>query len=135
MKGLQKEQIALLRAGGESYNRIADTLGLSINTVKSYCRRNNLGGVASIVYESGDGRFCCQCRVTLRQTTGKKQKRFCSDKCRMTWWNAHPEDVNHKTVRVFTCQTCGQNFETYGKRKRKYCSHSCYGRSKAVCHD
>jgi len=135
MNGLQKEQIALLRAEGKSYTKIADTLGLSINTVKSYCRRNNLGRNATIMSDSMDGTFCCLCGVPLKQTIGKKQKRFCSDKCRMAWWNAHPEDVNHKTIRSFTCQTCGQSFDAYGKRERKYCSRTCYGRSKAVRHE
>ncbi|MDD4803117.1 MAG: RNA polymerase subunit sigma-70 [Syntrophomonas sp.] len=135
MNGLQKEQITLLRAGSKSYAIIANTLGLSINTVKSYCRRNNLGGNATIMSEPMDGKFCFQCGMLLKQTSGKKQKRFCSDKCRIAWWNAHPEEVNHKTVRAFTCQTCGQNFETYGKRERKYCSRTCYGKSKAVRHE
>ena len=73
MNGLQKERIALLRAEGKSYTKIADTLGLSINTVKSYCRRNNLGGNATIMSDSVDGTFCCQCGVPLNQTIGKKQ--------------------------------------------------------------
>ncbi len=135
MNGLQKERIALLRAEGKSYTKIADTLGLSINTVKSYCRRNNLGGNATIMSDPVDGTFCCQCGVPLKQTIGKKQKRFCSDKCRMAWWNAHPEEVKHKTIRAFTCHTCGKYFEAFGKRERKYCSRACYGRSKAVRHE
>ena len=135
MNDLQKERIALLRTGGESYKIIADTLGLSINTVKSYCRRNNLGRSATRMSDPVDGTFCCQCRMPLKQTIGKRQKRFCSDKCRMAWWNAHPENVNHKTVRAFTCLTCGQNFYTYGNRERKYCSRACYGKSKVVRHE
>ncbi len=132
MNSLQKEQITRLRAEGKSYATIADTMGLSINTVKSYCRRNNLVGNATIMSEPVDGIFCRQCGVPLKQTIGKKHKRFCSNRCRMAWWNAHPEDVNHKTIQTFTCRTCGQNFETYGKRERKYCSRACYGKSKAV---
>lgn len=132
MNNLQKEQITLFRASGESYTKIADSMGLSINTVKSYCRRNNLGRIASIISEPVEGTFCCQCGVSLKQTIGKKKKRFCSDKCRMAWWNAHPEAVNHKTIRAFTCQTCSHNFKTHGNRERKYCSRACYGKSKAV---
>ena len=36
----QKEQIASMRLAGASYAAIAATLGLSRNTVKSYCLRN-----------------------------------------------------------------------------------------------
>jgi DNA-binding CsgD family transcriptional regulator len=37
MNNLQKEQIVILRANGESYSKIADVLGISINTIKSFC--------------------------------------------------------------------------------------------------
>lgn len=118
MNSLQKEQITRLRAEGKSYATIADTMRLSINTVKSYCRRNNLVGNATIMSEPVDGIVCRQCGMPLKQAIGKKHKRYCSNKCRMAWWNAHPEDVKHKTIQTFTCQTCGQNFENYGKRER-----------------
>jgi ribosomal protein L34E len=76
--------------------------------------------------------LCNQCGAPLKQIAGKKQKRFCSNKCRMAWWNSHPEKINRIAVRAFTCQTCGQDFESYGKRERKYCSRACYGKSMAV---
>ena len=38
-----------------------------------------------------DGTFCHQCGIPIQQTVGRKQKQYCSDKCRMTWWNAHPK--------------------------------------------
>lgn len=132
MKFQQKEAIRQLRAEGQSYTKIADTLGISENTVKSYCRRNNLGGVAFTMTDPMEGTFCRQCGAQLKQSIGKKQKQFCSDKCRMAWWNAHPEAVNRKSVKLYTCQTCGQEFEGYGKRERKYCSRTCYGKANAV---
>jgi len=46
MKYLQKEQITQMRSEGFSYAKIAAALGISENTVKSFCRRNNLGGAA-----------------------------------------------------------------------------------------
>jgi hypothetical protein len=128
----QKEAIRLLRTEGQSYTKIADTLGISENTVKSYCRRNNLGGVALPILEPVNEAFCRQCGAPLKQLTGKKQKQYCSDRCRMAWWNAHPEVIKHKSLREFTCQTCGRVFEGYGKRERKFCSRACYSKSKAV---
>ena len=41
MNTSQKQRIEFLRDKGESYASIADDLGISENTVKSYCRRNN----------------------------------------------------------------------------------------------
>jgi len=39
---IQKNITKDMREGGKSYAEIADWLGLSKNTVKSYCQRNNL---------------------------------------------------------------------------------------------
>ena len=36
----QREQIIKLRAAGNGYGKIAQELGISPNTVKSFCRRN-----------------------------------------------------------------------------------------------
>lgn len=131
----QKEKIKQLRGEGFSYTKIASTLGISENTVKSFCRRNNLGGISPGIANQADGVLCRQCGMMLTHTVGAKQKRFCSDKCRMTWWNAHPEAVRRKAVYPFTCACCGVVFESYGNKKRKYCSRACYGKSKAVRHD
>ncbi len=132
MNNRQKKDIQQFRAEGLSYSKISTMLSLSENTIKSFCRRNNLGGVAfeEIVLTTGDQ--CRQCGTELSQIKGKKHKRFCSDKCRLTWWNSHPESIKRKSVRIFTCLSCGQKAMGYGKRERKYCSRSCYGKSKAV---
>lgn len=132
MKHQQKVEIHQLREKGQSYVSIAGILGISVNTVKSYCRRNNLGGIALPTAEPMIETFCRQCGASLKQIPGKKQKRYCSDRCRMAWWNAHPEAVNHNNPREFTCQTCSRVFESYGKRERKFCSRACYGKSRVV---
>lgn len=44
MTDYQKTQIMKLRAEGLGYGKIAQRLGISLNTVKSYCRRNNVNG-------------------------------------------------------------------------------------------
>ena len=132
MNTLQKDAIQQLRIEGKSYAKIADVLGISENTIKSYCRRNNLGGVALAAIEPVNSTHCRRCGELLKQTAGKKQKQYCSDHCRMAWWNAHSEAVTRKSIQRFICRTCGQGFEGYGKRERKYCSRDCYGKSKAV---
>ncbi len=135
MTYLQKEKLKQMRGQGFSYSKIAAALGISENTVKSFCRRNNLGGVSMGNANQADCVLCRQCGIRLTHTVGAKQKRFCSDKCRMTWWNAHPEAVRRKAIYSFTCAHCGTAFESYGNKKRKYCSRTCYGKSKAVCHE
>ena len=42
MTDAQKENIRYLRGEGLGYRAIAARLGISENTVKSFCRRNNL---------------------------------------------------------------------------------------------
>ena len=43
MNSNQKQRIERLRTQGESYAFIAKELGISVNIIKSFCRRNNLG--------------------------------------------------------------------------------------------
>ena len=61
MNELQKEKIIEFRQLGLSYSKIADALGISINTIRIFCRRNNLGG-----YVEGNKKidltFCKNCR-------------------------------------------------------------------------
>ena len=135
MKLIHREKIKQMRDAGFSYSKIAAAMGISENTVKSFCRRNNLGGFdIKVSCEALDDR-CRQCASALIHIIGAKKKRFCSDKCRMTWWNSHPESVNKKAVSYFNCTQCGAAFESYSNKKRKYCSRACYGKSKAVCHE
>lgn len=43
MNTAQNQRIEFLRGKGESYSSIAGDLGISENTVKSYCRRGYYG--------------------------------------------------------------------------------------------
>lgn len=131
MNKLQKERIELLRAEGQSYTRIADILCVSENTVKSFCRRNNLSGTTNNNLKDR----CRGCGSSLIQTKGAKQKHFCSDLCRMKWWNAHPEEVNRKAIYKLTCMLCGVEFESYGNKGRKYCSRACSGAARMTSHE
>ena len=126
MTTAQKQRIEFLRGKGESYASIADDLGISENTVKSYCRRNNID-IAIKQEQSVATNTCSNCGCPLRHTPGSKHKRFCSEKCRMAWWKAHPEAMDRKAVYHFVCPTCGGLFEAYGNANRKYCSRACFG--------
>jgi len=125
MTAPQKERIKQMRGKGESYASIAAALNISENTVKSYCRRNNLGA-EYIAEQAMIDDNCDNCGKPLEHKQSSKKKRFCSDSCRLAWWNSHPESMNQRAVYSFVCSHCGAAFTAYGNKGRKYCSHACY---------
>jgi len=128
MTDLQKQRIQAMRGDGDSYAKIAAALNISENTVKSYCKRNNLGGRAGCLpptIEDPTG-VCKRCGKPVAQIPGRKPRKFCSASCRSAWWAAHPDQIRQKALYGFTCPSCGKAFTAYGNAKRKYCSHACY---------
>lgn len=126
MNQQQRELIIKLRTKGLSYGKIAEAVGLSANTVKSFCRRNPTGKIPIKAATAVRPDHCPQCNSLLVQTSGHRQKRFCSDVCRRLWWAAHPEQMNRNAFYPMTCLRCGKSFLQYGTRPRKYCSRACY---------
>ncbi|WP_231465828.1 hypothetical protein [Selenomonas sp. FC4001] len=61
-----------------------------------------------------------QCGNHLEQVLRRKKKKFCSDGCRIRWWNHHMHLMKANAV----CVHCGKEF--HGRSGRKYCSHRCY---------
>lgn len=124
MTEMQKQQIKGYRDCGYGYKKIGQLMGISENTVKTYCKRNGLGGVAA-----KPAKECCICKSCgkpIVQVPGRKQKKFCSDRCRNQWWNSHLDLVNRKAHYNFICPCCKRPFTAYGNANRKYCSHECY---------
>jgi endogenous inhibitor of DNA gyrase (YacG/DUF329 family) len=132
MTNHMKQYIAHMRNDGKSYAVIAEALGIPANTIKTHCRRHNLGAAFSANRKPSATDTCVNCGKPLEHRTGAKKKRFCSDKCRLAWWNAHPEAVNRKAFYRFVCPICGEEFETYGNARQKYCSRACYGTARRV---
>jgi endogenous inhibitor of DNA gyrase (YacG/DUF329 family) len=127
----EKSRLTDLRKAGRSYTEIADALGISKNTVKTFCRRNGLAPeVESTPVEVTPAptteRLCPHCGKPVIQPQGRKEKKFCSDTCRNRWWNSHMDLVNRKAIYEYTCPTCGTAFTAYGNNHRKYCCHECY---------
>lgn len=118
----EKLQIENLRKQGLGYTKIANIINLPINTVKSYCYRNPI---------QRNPLVCLNCSDTLKKIPHKKTKKFCSDKCRMMWWNNNKSKVKKKAFYNFECKYCGLEFQSYGNAKRKYCSRSCSSKMKA----
>lgn len=117
----QKKEIQRLRRSGAGYKKIAEKTGISINTVKTFCRRR------SLAEKTNDGKQLCMCcGKPLIQTPGRREKKFCSDTCRTRWWSKHRSERVGKNDHLRTCAYCGKEFSAYGEPKRKYCSHACY---------
>lgn len=126
MDRLVKERIMHLRSAGESYARIAEMLDISINSVKSFCRRKCLRSVPTELDVQKEITCCKQCGETLIHTPGKKRKRFCSDRCRMAWWKDNRGKAKQTAWHETICGFCNKSFHCYGNSHRKYCSHTCY---------
>lgn len=125
----QKSQIIKLRTTGNGYGKIAQRLGISVNTVKSFCRRNEISGdtvTEPSAMLTDEITACENCGREIQQIARRKKKRFCCDKCRNEWWNSHLDQVKRKAVYDLRCPYCGKEFHIYGDRRRKYCSHECY---------
>ena len=110
MTDKQKNQIAKLRESGMSYTQISKAMDLSINSIKTYCRRHGLGGTAAFSVETTETVACAHCGKPVVQNPGRKVKKFCSDKCRMLWWNSHTDQVNRKANYECTCAKCKKVF-------------------------
>ncbi len=120
----QKAIISSMRDKGVGYGTIARRLGISENTVKSYCRRRVQK--KQTVQQDNIEHRCLYCGVPVKQNEGRKEKKFCSDKCRNKWWNSHLDMVDRRAIREITCANCGKTFTVYGNAPRKYCCHECY---------
>ena len=73
----QRQQITNLRTAGNGYKKIGKLLGLSENTVKSFCQRRKLGG--AVVNSNTEVAVCKCCGKPVPQNPGRKQKKFCSE--------------------------------------------------------
>lgn len=112
----QKIVIDQMRRDGCGYVKIAQAIDVSENTVKSYCRRQKNTAVREKTIA------CDECGKSI-DNSKRRNRRFCSDTCRMKWWNQHP-----KTQLPYTayCACCGKEIRMRRKNERKYCSHRCY---------
>lgn len=116
-----KDEIKKLREKGLGYKKIAVCLNVSANTVKSICRREKLEKL-----DTEDFDTCKVCGEKLTHLKGKKQKKYCSDVCRMKWWKNNQDKMNRKAFSIHQCKCCKREFTSYSNNKRKYCSHECY---------
>ena len=121
MTSVEKKLIDQYRRQGMGSTEIAEKLNLSVNTVKSYCRRNAMETPIADMDAAPSG-LCKQCGSLISGKRDKRGKQFCSDRCRYQWWHLHRGESINATAH--TCSLCGRVFKT--NRQQKYCCHNCY---------
>ena len=126
MTDIEKQKIKHLRSIGKSYKDISIAMNLKESTVKTYCNRNGLTDKDISLMFSETKNKCLYCGVKINQKQKQKPKKFCSDKCRMSWWKTHYSELNRKAMYSFKCGNCGIEFQAYGNNHRKYCCRRCY---------
>lgn len=113
--------ITALQQQGLGYKKIASMTGLPVNSVKAHCRRHPVEVSASLEEQA----FCRGCGKPILVIPQAKPRQFCSDACRMRYWNAHRDEIRHKAIYTFRCPCCGREFQSLGNPHRKYCSREC----------
>ena len=72
---------------------------------------------------------CRNCGKTLPHSANTRQKPFCSNHCKNTWWNNQRGDLDlypnlDHSSNCAVCFYCGREFEAR-KLRQRYCSVSC----------
>ena len=116
----QEQKILILhyREQHMTYRQIGEKLGLSPDTVKTFCRRNTPREDRT---ETSTSSQCRNCGAPVHPLPGRRERLFCSPACRTAYWRKH--NLLGKDPRY--CAGCGALL-TGGSASRKYCSHACY---------
>lgn len=138
MDNLIKLRLVKLRVEeSKSYGAIAEELGLSVNTEKSFCYRNNLGDEK--IQKPKPSRnelikqrppkeprpvigYCKECGGAFIQPPMGHLKMYCIPLCQ------HRHYMNNPATYIPRfCEVCGKLIKERDHRKpRKYCSLECY---------
>ncbi len=86
MKRREAEKIAQMVLSGIPPSKIAAAMDMSVNTIKSHIRRHP---------EISAAGKCLYCGVPVVQPEGRKRKKFCSDRCRISYWNHCRKEDHH----------------------------------------
>lgn len=116
----QEQKILILhyREQHMTYRQIGEKLGLSPDTVKTFCRRNTPQEDRT---ETSASSQCRNCGAPVHLLPGRRERLFCSPACRTAYWRKH--NLLGKDPRY--CAGCGALL-TGGSASRKYCGHACY---------
>lgn len=114
----QKTLILHYREQHMTYRQIGEKLGLSPDTVKTFCRRKRAQSERT---EESVQAQCRNCGAPVHPLPGRRERLFCSPACRTAYWRRH--NLLGGTPRY--CAGCGALL-TGGSASRKYCGHACY---------
>ena len=114
----QKTLILYYREQHMTYRQIGEKLGLSPDTVKTFCRRNTPQEDRT---EASASSQCRNCGAPVHPLPGRRERLFCCPACRTAYWRKH--NLLGKDPRY--CAGCGALL-TGGSASRKYCGHACY---------
>lgn len=114
----QKTLILYYREQHMTYRQIGEKLGLSPDTVKTFCRRNTPREDRT---EASASSQCRNCGAPVHPLPDRRERLFCCPACRTAYWRKH--NLLGKDPRY--CAGCGALL-TGGSASRKYCSHACY---------
>lgn len=81
----KRERVKEMRLAGLGYKKIAQEIGVSRSTVKTYCFRHGLAGKGEELAKAA-GNLCRNCGTPVVQTPKRKKKLYCSDQCRYAYW-------------------------------------------------
>ena len=121
----EKGTVRQLREQGYGYKSISNITGIHRETIKSHLKRHPCAINPASQCETGKFGTCKQCGEPLIQDPKRRPRLFCSDECRLTWWNQNKYREGG-TPRTFKCLNCAKEFQAYRVKERKYCSHECY---------
>ena len=118
----ERNLIRAMRRSGRSYQEISSSLMIDKDAVRSFCRTHSIAPDTDSPHS-----FCPECGKELTQSSTGRTRRFCSEKCRRSWWkhNRSKERRSENATRRAVCQNCGKEFISYADG-RKFCSHKCY---------
>lgn len=136
----EKKLILEYRQRGYGYKSIATVVGVSRDSVRNLCKSHGLDGYLRYgisrpyqklpdlpdLREYPEKCEYCGKEINTEYRRGRKS-RFCSDRCRRTWWNENSDKKDRRETAwySFVCLYCGKDFKAYGNKNRKYCSRRC----------
>ena len=82
MERENERKIVEYRKAGIGYKKIAALLGISKNTVASFCKRNEMDQD-----KAGLVRYCKRCGKPFVLDRKHMNQVFCSRDCKYRWWN------------------------------------------------
>ena len=122
MNERDRNNILNLRAKGMSFLAIAESLGISVGTVKTVCSRNK--DTIEQKKQPQSGRNCLACGAPLDNSVTGSRARFCNQRCYYRWWQKQAKNPRKEYKK--TCPNCHKTFFAASKKSQKYCSRDCF---------